>query len=91
MTQEALAAKAGLHPTYISGLERGRQIPSLSTIEQLARGLSVGMPSLVDFPESDKSLKDRSREELELIARVLRSRDLATVRKARKMIELLVS
>ncbi len=90
MTQEALAASARLHPSYISGLERGRQIPSLSTLEQLARGLNVDMAVLVDFPDS-KAPKDRVREELELIQRRLRSQDLNTVRKARKIIELLTS
>ena len=90
MTQEALAAGARLHPSYISGLERGRQIPSLSTLEQLARGLNVDIAVLVDFPES-KGPKDRVREELELIQRRLRSQELSTVRKARKIIDLLVS
>ena len=91
MTQEALAARAHLHPSYISGLERSRQIPSLSTLEQLAKGLDVPLPSLVDFPEPGKGPKDRIREELELINQRLKSLDLGTVRKARKLIEILVS
>ena len=91
MTQETLAARANLHPSYISGLERGRQIPSLSTLEQLAKGLNVALPVLVDFPESSNKAKDRVREELELIAMSLKNCDVATVRKARKIIDLLVS
>ena len=90
MTQEALAARANLHPSYISGLERGLQIPSLSTLEQLAKGLNVALPVLVDFPETAGSPKDRVRDELELINRRLKNLDLATVRKARKIVDLLV-
>ena len=90
MTQEELAARARLHPTYISGLERGRQIPSLSTLEQLARGLDVDLPSLVDFPEGGGA-RDRAREELELIVRRLKDADVALVRKARRIVDVLAS
>ena len=89
LTQEALSARAGLHATYISVLERGRQIPSLLTLEQLAKGLDVDLPALLDFPESGGSRNDRIREELEMICRRLKNCDLAMVRKARKQIEIL--
>lgn len=39
LTQEQLAEKAGLHWTYISGVERGRYNVSLDTLETLAAAL----------------------------------------------------
>jgi transcriptional regulator with XRE-family HTH domain len=39
LTQEQLAEKAGLHWTYISGVERGRYNVSLDTLETLASAL----------------------------------------------------
>lgn len=41
LTQEALAERTGLHPTYISRLEGGKALPSLSVILSLAAGLEV--------------------------------------------------
>lgn len=47
LTQEQLSAKAGLHPTEISRLERAVRDPRLSTIARLANGLGVGADQLV--------------------------------------------
>jgi transcriptional regulator with XRE-family HTH domain len=47
LTQEQLSAKAGLHPTEISRLERAVREPRLGTIARLARGLGVGAEKLV--------------------------------------------
>ncbi len=41
LSQEALAAKAGLSVSYISMLERGERTPPLDTLEQLAKALGV--------------------------------------------------
>ncbi|MCU1392049.1 MAG: Transcriptional regulator, family protein [Ilumatobacteraceae bacterium] len=48
LTQEALAHKAGLHPTYISNCERGYSAPTLETLIRLARCLGVQPGDLVD-------------------------------------------
>ena len=46
--QEELAGKrAGLHWTYISGIERGRRNPGLNTIGRLAAALRVSVAELV--------------------------------------------
>ncbi len=41
LTQEALAARSGLHMTEISRLERGIREPRLGTIIRVARALGV--------------------------------------------------
>ncbi len=45
-TLEELADRAGLHVTYLSGLERGRRNPTLNVIAQLARALEVTLSTL---------------------------------------------
>jgi transcriptional regulator with XRE-family HTH domain len=47
LTQEQLSAKAGLHPTEISRLERAVREPRLGTIVRLAKGLGIGAEQLV--------------------------------------------
>ena len=37
LTQEKLAEKAGLDPTYISGIERGLRNPGIKNVARLAR------------------------------------------------------
>ena len=50
-TQESLAALAGIHVTYVSGIERGVRNPSLTSIHALATGLGVPVREL--FPADD--------------------------------------
>ena len=47
LSQEALAAKAGLSVSYISMLERGPRTPPLATLESLAKALAVSPTSLL--------------------------------------------
>ncbi|MCX7429047.1 MAG: helix-turn-helix transcriptional regulator [Planctomycetia bacterium] len=47
VSQETLAAAAGLHRTYISLLERGMRNPSLTVIQHLASALKVSMTELI--------------------------------------------
>jgi transcriptional regulator with XRE-family HTH domain len=47
LSQETLAARAGLSPEAVSLLERGRRSPRMTTMRLLAEGLSL--------PESDRS------------------------------------
>ncbi|MEZ5710099.1 MAG: helix-turn-helix transcriptional regulator [Blastomonas sp.] len=48
-SQEDLADKAGLHRTYISGLERGGgRNPSLKAVEKIAKALGVDPRRLLD-------------------------------------------
>ena len=47
MTQETLADLSGLHPTYISGIERGRRNVSLENIGRLAAAFGISPSDLV--------------------------------------------
>ena len=48
-TQEEVAHRAGIHVTYLSGIERGVRNPSLTSICALAAGLDVPVSQLFDF------------------------------------------
>lgn len=47
VSQEALAAAAGLHRTYISMLERGVRMPSILVARQVATALGTTMGALL--------------------------------------------
>ncbi len=46
LSQETLAEKCKLHPTYIGQLERGEKKPSIETIEKVCRALNISMDLL---------------------------------------------
>lgn len=41
LTQEKLAEKSGLDPTYISGIERGLRNPGIKNVARLAKTLGL--------------------------------------------------
>ena len=45
LTQEKLAEKAGLDPTYISGIERGLRNPGIKNVARLAKALGLTTPN----------------------------------------------
>lgn len=48
MSQEAVAERAGLHCTFVSGVERGVRNPGLNTIGRLAEALGWTLSQAVD-------------------------------------------
>jgi transcriptional regulator with XRE-family HTH domain len=49
LSQEELAYRAGVHRTYLGGIERGERNPSLINIEAIAKALKVTLPELFRF------------------------------------------
>lgn len=49
-SQEKLANRAGIHRTYIGGIERGERNPTLTMIHRLARALDVSPFQLLEDP-----------------------------------------
>jgi transcriptional regulator with XRE-family HTH domain len=70
-SQEKLGEKADLHPTYVSGIERGERNVSLEYIEKLASGFGLPIAELLNFPGSEKSEQERVQSELILRIRQL--------------------
>jgi transcriptional regulator with XRE-family HTH domain len=54
LTQERLAEAAGLHTTYISGIESGQRNVGFINIARLARALGVDLPTLMREVERER-------------------------------------
>lgn len=50
LSRQALAAAAGVSPTMLDEIERGRQVPSLATARALAVALRVSLDDLFGAP-----------------------------------------
>jgi transcriptional regulator with XRE-family HTH domain len=48
LSQEALAASAGMHPKHLSEIERGNKDPRATTVARLAEALGVTVGELYD-------------------------------------------
>lgn len=53
VSQEELAARCGLHRTYVGSVERGERNVTLSTLAVLATVLGVSVPELLTPRRSD--------------------------------------
>jgi len=49
LSQEELAYKAGVHRTYLGGIERGERNPSLRNIAAIADALGISLSELFRF------------------------------------------
>jgi transcriptional regulator with XRE-family HTH domain len=52
ISQEELADRAGMHRTYLGGIERGERNPALKNISALAKALEVDIAELFKFGTS---------------------------------------
>lgn len=68
LTQEQIAEAIERTPEAISNIERGQSLPSLDTLERLAKALDV---PLAEFFDKDETSTNRQRIELESRLRVL--------------------
>ena len=55
MSQEKLAERAGLHPTYVSMIERGVRNATLDVAARIAKALKVELPKLIEEAQSRRS------------------------------------
>lgn len=51
LSQEELAHRAGIHVTYLSGIERGVRNPALKSIRAIASALEIRIAELFEFQE----------------------------------------
>ena len=49
LTQENLAEKVGIHPTYVGKLEGGKNNPSTKMLYKITRALGIKLSDLFDF------------------------------------------
>lgn len=57
ISQEKLAESSGLHPTYISMVERGVRNPTLDASARIAKALKVGLPALIEEAQRGSTTK----------------------------------
>ena len=55
VTQEEVAHRAGVHVTYLSGIERGLRNPSLKNLRAIALAMDVPMARLFTFEPAPAS------------------------------------
>ena len=85
MTQEELADKLGLHNSYIGLLERGERIPSLLTLDKIARYFGV-KPSDLIMEEQIKQKYDMKQKELLYIVNEGSQEDIDKLYKIAKIV-----
>jgi transcriptional regulator with XRE-family HTH domain len=62
LTIEGLAFAADMHPTYLSGIERGRRNPTWTKLTALARVLDIPVSALAHDAEAQTQLAARMSE-----------------------------
>ena len=61
LTQEKLAARAGLHYTYISLLETNKKSPTLDSLFRICKALGISAASLIERVEKRQSNQGQKR------------------------------
>ena len=59
LSQEELADRAGIHVTYLSGVERGLRNPSIRNVRRLAQAMGVPTKELFSFEEPPPGSNDQ--------------------------------
>jgi len=88
MSQEQLAERADLHPTFIGKIERAEINPSMITIEKIAQAFKIPVSELLSFPDDNK-IYDKNAEALvdsldKATKELIVAKDLARKYKAKK-------
>lgn len=61
VSQEQLAERAGLHPTYIGMVERGIRNPTLDVAERISKALGLELSVLISESVAERSKRGRGR------------------------------
>ena len=69
MTQEELAEKAMLHPTYIGQVERGEKNLTLTSLEKIVNALGISFTDLFENLETVTSEKSISAQCYEIVSK----------------------
>ena len=54
LTQEELAERAAIHPTYVGLVERGERNPSLDVAQRIAEALGTTLAALIALAEGER-------------------------------------
>jgi transcriptional regulator with XRE-family HTH domain len=67
LTQAALADRVKISNEFMSGIERGAKLPSLSTLEKLAAALRVNLKDLFNFDQTSyRRVQSLSRDGMDI-------------------------
>lgn len=82
LTQEELAERAEIHPTFLAKIEAGQRLPSLEVIRRLAGALGVPVASIVSTIDECEgaSRKDRLVGELAMLLKGCTGEELEFVK-----------
>ncbi len=69
-SQEKLAEKADVHPTYIGKIERGEMNPSIVFLDKIARAFNITLAQLLTFPD-DKKISDAKAQDIDKLIEFL--------------------
>ena len=89
LSQEALAEKAHIHPTFLSQVERAVAAPTVITLNKIASALGVAPMELL--AEKTSSLPHTKKDiQVMEVANLLRKQSPRTIRTARSLIKELI-
>jgi len=72
LSQEQLAEKANLHPTFIGKIERAEINPSIVTLEKIAQAFNMPLSQLLSFPDDKQIITSKIEMLNESITRAMK-------------------
>jgi transcriptional regulator with XRE-family HTH domain len=70
LSQEQLAERAGLHPTFIGNIERAEKNSTITTLERIAQAFKIPLIQLLTFPD-DKKISEAKAQDIDLLIEFL--------------------
>lgn len=75
LTQEQLAERIDRSPEAVSNIERGVSLPTIDTLERIARALAVNLAFFFDHPGTISAQREEVEAKARLVIRSLSDRD----------------